>query len=421
MAGPGGNSRFRSSFTYVEGHVPAIFLMGKVVNVNMTNWTVDVCADYDSKRYFDIQVSSPYLHHSNGEGIYVVPEVGAKCMVCIPSDSSPPYVSSFVAVSEAVDTVTAETPKGVAPSSNGSGERVMSFSGGRPRANPGDIWMRTRDDNFVVLHRGGVLQIGATELAQRIYIPLRNYIMDVSQNYIHHNAGGSESWGLRESTGVDHFETEHWQTFRVYADNKFADIRIKTGKVSGFQQESPAEYKPQLEQLGIKEEDPSEYIVTEVIIAPDGFNPETGAAAESAALAGQTKMRFFFNRGGGMFMKCEGGILLATKKRFKIIADGGFEFQTDKDFTIIAGEGMTLGGGAFTHIKGDLVKLSSGATPVAIAGSLVTTLVGPGALTMVPFSAYVSVDGVSYPVMGGSVMGTTTGVVTGNTSTTVLV
>jgi hypothetical protein len=193
----------------MEGNVPANFIQGKVVNVNLVNWTVDVTAQFDRKRYFDIQVGSPYMHYSNGEGISVFPEVGAKCMVCLPSDSSPPYVSSFIMPMENTDMAAPDAPKGTtsksSPSATSSG---ASFAGGRPPAKPGDIWMRTRDDNFVILHRGGVVQIGCSELAQRLYIPLSHLIMDISNNYAHHNMGGSILWSMQEGAGMAHLPTE---------------------------------------------------------------------------------------------------------------------------------------------------------------------------------------------------------------------
>jgi hypothetical protein len=34
---------------------------GRVFNVNLVNWTVDVVAQYDQRRWFDVQISSPYL------------------------------------------------------------------------------------------------------------------------------------------------------------------------------------------------------------------------------------------------------------------------------------------------------------------------------------------------------------------------
>jgi len=179
---PQGQARFRTSFTSQAGLTAALFVTGTIANVNVVNWTVDVFSKYDRKRYFNIQVGSPYLHPNSGEGLYVMPEVGATVSICLPSDSAPPYVAAFLMPPETLpDTATADAPAGTrshgAVSKNASDS---SFYGGRPRAQPGDIWLKGRDGNFVILHRGGVLQFGASELAQRICIPLGNHVMDIS-------------------------------------------------------------------------------------------------------------------------------------------------------------------------------------------------------------------------------------------------
>lgn len=371
-----GVSRFRTSFTFTEGNVPALAVQGKIVGVNMVNWTVDVAADFDKKRYFDIQVGSTYLHYSKGEGQSMLPEIGAKCVVCIPSDSSPPYVQSFIMPPEIVDLATPDAPKGTTSQpSSGATSSGSSFAGGRPRGVPGDIWFRTRDDNFLVLHRGGVLQLGATELAQRIYIPLKHYIMDISQNYIHHNAGGSVAWGLQEGPGIDHHPTEHWQTFRVYADNKSADLRVKVGKVSDPVGEPTGleGNQPDIDRLNMAKDDG--YIVAEVVISPDGFNAETGSVA-SPAVKNSTHLRFFFDRSGNTFLRCE-SVFVRTRKRFSVKADEGIELESKKHVNISAVSGLTLDGGDFSHLKGKTVRLGGGTKQVARMGSTVRITLPP--------------------------------------------
>src|ERR1035437_6381596 len=105
-------TKFRNSFTSKEGHGPAIIVQGSIININLTKWTVDIHAQYDRKNYYGIQVSSPYLHHSNGEGISCFPEVGATAMVCLPSDSSPPFVIAYVMAPETVDDSAPDAPAG---------------------------------------------------------------------------------------------------------------------------------------------------------------------------------------------------------------------------------------------------------------------------------------------------------------------
>jgi hypothetical protein len=155
----------------------AVVETGRIVNVNIKDWTVDVVSEHGSKKYFDIQVSSPYFHPMNGEGIYVMPEVGALVWVCKPSEGtfSAPFVLGFQAIHD-------------------QGEN--NFRNNRMMLNPGDIMMKTRDENFIILRRGGVLQIGATPIAQRMYLPIRNIIRDFCENYELHSLAGDMTWSV---------------------------------------------------------------------------------------------------------------------------------------------------------------------------------------------------------------------------------
>lgn len=387
MSTPGGSTRFRTSFTHQEGSVPGQMVQGKIVNLNLVNWTVDVITQFDRKRYFDIQVGSPYLHYANGEGIFVMPEIGAKCMVCLPSDSSPPFVAHFIMPVENVDMAAPDAPKGTTSQARpGRTSSGASFAGGRPRIKPGDIVIRTRDDNFIVLHRGGVLQIGSTELAQRMYIPLNNFIMDVSENYAHHNTGGSMLWTVQTGPSQEKLPTEWAQTLRVYANEKYADIRIKAGRVSDPVPEGSGQ--GDVSQLGLGAGE--NLIVYEVVVAKNGFDAQNAALADPS-VRDAVVMRFFFDRGGGMFLRSESSFAIRIAKRLHVHAGEGMQFTTDKEFSVKAKTGATIDGGASTHIKGGVVRLGPGAKPVAHLGSMVQVMLPyvpvpiPGSPPMVLF------------------------------------
>jgi len=147
----------------------------RITNVNINDWSVDCVSEYGYKRYFDLQVMSPYFHFSNGEGIYTMPEVGALAWLCRSSQGrfGAPFIMGFQAPYD---------------------EKNASFRSGRQTMNPGDIMMRTRDENFMILRRGGVVQIGATPVAQRIYLPLQNFIKDFCENYQLFHFGGEMTW-----------------------------------------------------------------------------------------------------------------------------------------------------------------------------------------------------------------------------------
>lgn len=350
----------------------AEMVQGRVFNVNLVNWTVDVVAQYDQRRYFDVQVGSPYLHYNNGEGLYAMPEVGAVCMVSIPSDSSPPFVSAFLMPHELVDGASTDAPSGTA--SHGQPQKyatAASFAGGRPRANMGDIWLRTRDENFVILHRGGVLQLGASPLAQRIYIPLNNVIHDVSGNYAHYNTGGTISWGVQEGPSIQHSPTQFMHTVRVFADDKFADIRLSAGKVHAPAPEPDGD-KGETDaitqlKLGTEKDAP---IIYEVVVAPGGFTAESGELADKN-VRNKTVLRFFFDRAGGTFLRAEGNVLLSCRKKLRIKVAEDIAIDGKTNMTVTVEKDITINGKGSVNITGGVVRLGKGQAPVAAVGDIV--------------------------------------------------
>lgn len=360
-------SRVRS-WLQGEGSIPSHIHESRVIDVNLVNWTVDVVTTFDPKRYFDIQVCSPYMHPNNGDGISVMPEIGSKCLVCIPSDGPPPFVLGFYMPMEATfgedeenTTTKATTPKGA------------SFSGGRPRAKPGDIYIKGRDGNFVTLHRGGVLCIGSTPLAQRIYIPLGNLITDYSQNYQHFNAAGSINWGIRQNS--DNPESEHKQTFRVYANDEFADIRIAAGKVQMpvLEPNGEAGSSSDLSALSIGKPDP---VVFELVVAPGGF--DTTAGTPESSTQNGTKLRLFFDRAGGTMFRTEASVSLRIKKKLRLRVDDTMEVFGKKSITMESKTSMRLFAKDLVEVgtSGGVLKLNGGTKPVAHVGSIVRITVG---------------------------------------------
>jgi hypothetical protein len=394
-----GKPRFRSSFTFKAGTVPAVVVQGRVIGLNLVNWTVNVISQFDRLRFFDIQVGALYANPNNGEGVYAFPEIGATCMVTVPSDSTPPFVSSFVMPVEAINTSADDAPLGTSslgkPAQNASS---ATFGGGRPKAKPGDIVMRTRDGNQIILHRGGILQIGATEVAQRIYIPIGNQIVDFSEQYSHHNAGGSILWGLQEGPATEHQATQYCEVFRVYADDKYADVRITKGKVL-FPAGEPTGSDGEIEGVaafGIGVED---VVVYEVAVAPGGFGDKTGTDENNARQ--NSVFRFFFDRKGNTFLRCKGNMLASVKKKLRLKVTDTMEVLGEKNLSMRFATGVDIDGGAYTHIRGGVIRLGKGTRPAAAIGDAVLVTLPAAEMTgTVGGSAFTGIITFATPVPG---------------------
>ena len=376
------NTEFRSSMTTPEGLGKTDIFLGRVVNVDLVNYTVDVFSQFDQMRCFQIAVGSPYLHSNRGDGFSVMPEVGSKCAVCWPGDSSPPFVLAFVMPHETIPMATSPdaTDGTTSHGSDNQAATAASFAGGRPVAKPGDMFVRGRDGNFIVLHRGGVLQIGSNELSQRIYVPLNNMVMDFAENYAMHTAGGSIKWGIHEGEGVTKLPTEYRQALRVYANDKYADIRIAAGRVH-----DPV---PETDQDGITDQQmafgsgSTEPIVYELTLARGGFNGEDGSLLPSTGSL--VKLKFSFDRAGNAFLKFNGNVGVLCTKRLRLRVKQAMEIFADSTFNMsVKSDAKVTVGGTF-EITGATVRFNGGKSPIATVGSSVTSTLPPNLLMVSP-------------------------------------
>lgn len=163
-----------------------------VTDVNRATWTVGLETVHSAKSMRDVPWLAPYHDHQGGAGLHYMPEVGTYCYVATPVDTTPAFVLGFIAP-PAVKQAQGEAPARSTEDPAGSATDV-SYQSNRPDLNPGDIAMTTRDENFFILRRGGILQLGASPMAQRLYIPVRNFIHDYCENYELATVGGDLAW-----------------------------------------------------------------------------------------------------------------------------------------------------------------------------------------------------------------------------------
>jgi hypothetical protein len=201
---PGGETPTRSSSSATTGSSAAAIFRAQIVNVNIRDYTVDVIYEsYPYSSHFDIPWMVPYLHQSQGEGVTVMPEVGSTVWVCRPSESGrDAFVLGWTPIQE-----------------------DGSYRAGRELLNPGDLQLSTRDGNFLYLRRGGIVQIGATPVCQRLYIPIRNIIRDFAENYQMSTPAGDLNWEVMraEDQGDGHRGTLFTLACKEFSDDPNID------------------------------------------------------------------------------------------------------------------------------------------------------------------------------------------------------
>ena len=344
----------------VERGTNAVWIeTGQIINVDIAHWTVDVRTKNTHRQLLDKQVCAPYLHFHHGEGIYAMPEVGAKCMVCSPSDDDP-FILCFITAFEREPSGEPSTqPEGGEEEEEAPSE--VTFRGGRPKLQQGDVMMRTRDGNQVWLHRGGMVEIGATHMAKRVYIPIGNMIRDVFQNYQARSTAGDMIWKtLRSDTDpAGDAKTAFTLAARRFAQDEKASVLLKAGYVS--------------------EEEGGDVVHFRCMVAQNAIDPDTGAVEDETGIVYDFKV----NAAGDVDVSVSGDVTMAVTGNVDITCDGdgtlSFANLTQSisgDLSVEVGGSHTLSASSSTEdISG--TKTVNGTVHLGASGGSKVMLVTP--------------------------------------------
>jgi hypothetical protein len=161
---------------------------GMIVAINRTKWTCSVKFDSGVTQE-DVAIAPIYLN-KNGNGIYYMPEIDSMVLMAevgdkqfllgtsYPIDESKPFES-------ADDTANEED---LAPAHNAL----------RPTGDPGDYTFTTRGGGFINMKSSGLIEVGASQISRRVYIPINNFIRDLCQSYQLNTAGGNLDFLIRD-------------------------------------------------------------------------------------------------------------------------------------------------------------------------------------------------------------------------------
>jgi hypothetical protein len=296
--------------------VPAFIEKARVLDVDSRFYLLSVITEFTHKPLSGIPFATPYQHFINGEGIYFLPEVGSLCWLCTPSDGSMPFVLAWASAASDGD-----------------------FRAMKQELNPGDIYLGTRDENFLVLRRGGVVQIGATPLAQRIFLPINNTIRDFCENYELHTIGGDLTWSVdvSEKTSSGMRPTLLSLSAREYAEDEDAIATLEIGSHDG---------------------DPNAILTLEI--------KESGDSGASSVLT------LKLSKDGSVSWMASGKVAWEFKDDFMMSVTGNATISSKKT--------AKLSGVVSAEIEGGLVKVTSktGVVAVSAAGGMAVSTPGGG-------------------------------------------
>lgn len=196
------------------GYSAAWIEEGVITKVDSKNRVVDWEATYSGRELYDLAICSPYANNKFGEGMVTIPDPGAKCVVCQPSDDSAPFVLSFM-----VDTENKVNKDGNIETSAKADDR---------RLGPGDWGFFGRDGNFIHLQRGGVIKLGSGPANCTTYFPVSNLLWHSCKRHKLDTFGGDIEWRVDKATTQD---TVYRFTAKEKATDTQASVLLNFGKV----------------------------------------------------------------------------------------------------------------------------------------------------------------------------------------------
>lgn len=320
--------------TLYQGSIAATIESGRVLDVDINTYTLAVTTQYTKKPQTGITWSSPYLHFANGEGVYVMPEVGSLCWICFPSDNNRPFVLGWAPAADEGD-----------------------YRSRRPNLNPGDIYLGTRDENFLILRRGGVVQIGGGPLCQRMFVPINNTIRDFCENYELHSLAGDLEWSIqREENTTD----GHRPALLTLKAREFADDPEPIAK------------------LLVGSHGQGDDTILSLLVNASG---QSGAAQE-VGLKIDKKGNVIWTVQNDVVWNVQGSYSIQAKKDISLKSSANFLASADNAVRIIGKKGVTIQASTGTVViegapwvqLGPKVKIGNAPQAVALAIPLVTWL-----------------------------------------------
>lgn len=160
-------------------------LEARITKVNPKDYSVNLVTDGENTlSAIEVPWTTPW-RHPDGGGIDFIPEVGAPCWTIWHPYDSLPTIIGFSSPSH----------------------KNLAWASGRRELNPGDIILWTRDDNRIVLRRGGNIEIVSTKECMTTFVAAKHLIEQLCRHWKMTTRGGELTWftddsALSASTGA---------------------------------------------------------------------------------------------------------------------------------------------------------------------------------------------------------------------------
>lgn len=215
MRGPRRNTRAPIATSY---GVPQI-IKGKIISVDTVKHTVTVQGE-GNEIHEGIQFMPRHLS-SDGTGSFVSPEANMIVWLCTPSSEATPFILGAAAVPKQTDPEDDEDPN--------------DYRMNRPVLNEGDEMVASRDTGYIIMRKGGILEVASTQLAKTMWVPVENLIHSFCENFIVESPGGVAKLLIRdqdETWGADKSPVELKLTVKEFAGDPFDVFDLRIGRIA---------------------------------------------------------------------------------------------------------------------------------------------------------------------------------------------
>ena len=298
---------------------------GTITSVDPKGFTVSWESDNSEKELEGLPILSPCFHQGFGEGLFCLPESGAKALVLFPSDKSFPIVLGYYSDPEQQEP---DQGAGATESSEIQEEAAVTFGAGRKTMHPGDFSYYGREGNFIFFRRDGSVGVGSSPGCQTMYFPLQNLLWSVAKKARLDTSGGQLFWDVSPSDNGDKDVTQLKAYLKERAGATKASILVRMGRVLNATQ--------------VPGDDPGKGVF-EMVVSPEGVDAEGRCSKQKIVLRfDHNGNLFFFTRGTVTTEIKETWSTECKKRALKVTEDsevhvgGNYTLEVDGDLTIKA-------------------------------------------------------------------------------------
>lgn len=216
-----GGPRKKTRFPAASGYGSVRIVPAKVQSVDKVKHTCTVHGMYDNEVYEGVAVMAKFLNAGDGTGSWTSPEVNTVVWLCTPSSDSNPFILGWAQVPFQDEADDNADPN--------------DYRMNRPVLNEGDEMIASRDSGYIIIRKGGIVEIAGSQMARTFYIPIENIVQTFAENYKIETPGMEFSALVRdedESRGVDVSPFEVKLIIKEFANDTAPMIDMRFGRIA---------------------------------------------------------------------------------------------------------------------------------------------------------------------------------------------